>query len=819
LRARGVAAVIVTTTRVSRLRIHSSAVDERDLKLLELPAILERLCTAAASAPGRDLAARLRPETDASAVVERQARTTEAVWLVDRAEEPELIGFGEIEESIVLAERGAVLEPQALRTIANAARTGVTARRALEAVVEVPLLGAIAAEIDLGLAVLADAIHAAITDDGSDVRDTASPTLRRLRSQLREGRARLADRLRSLARSPGLAEHLAEDFVTERAGRPVIALRASSRSAVPGIVHDTSGSGQTLFVEPLVVVEDSNRLREAESAEREEVIRILRDLSERVSAQAASLQGLVEAVGQIDLALACATVSRAWRGALVTISYKVALRGARHPLLDAAQAVPVDLELGELRAVVISGPNTGGKTVALKTLGLAVVLHQCGLRPPADAVALPIFDRVLVDIGDEQSIAMSLSTFSGHLRNLVAVLEAATGQSLVLLDEVAAGTDPVEGAALAQALLERLTSQARLTVVTSHFAELKEWAAASSDAANAATGFDPDTDRPLYRVEIGRPGTSHALRIAERLGLPTDIVSAARARITPDRLRVADLLTQAEAAERDAAVARAQAIAGKSRVADEHREAERRTVELTEEIERVRRSAHAERERVVAETEKELTEARSELDELRREIRAARKAEQKRRATGTSGATRAERERDRRLGAASDRSARARDALARADTPLEQTAALAVGDPVVAPTVGVRGTVTEIVGDEATVLGPGGLRVRIPLERLRPDRDPVGVIAPAPSVQVPLLAPADAPFELDLRGRTAQESREAVRAFIDNATLAGHAEVRVIHGRGTGAIRKAVRDELSRHPLVGGQTSDSADGATVVTLG
>jgi DNA mismatch repair protein MutS2 len=794
-------------------------VDERDLKLLELPAILERLCAAAASAPGRDLAARLRPDTDANTVTERQARTTEAVWLIDRAEEPELTGFGEIQESVVLAERGAALEPLALRTIANAARIGVTTRRGLEAVAEVPLLGAIAAEIDLGLAELADAIHAAITDDGSDLRDTASPTLRRLRSELRDGRARLADRLRSLARSPGLAEHLAEDFVTERGGRPVIAVRASSRSAIPGIVHDTSGSGQTLFVEPLVVVEDSNRLREAESAEREEVIRILRELSERVSVHASPLQGLTKAVGQIDLALACASVSRAWRGAPVTISHKVALRAARHPLLDAARAVPVDLELGELRAVVISGPNTGGKTVALKTLGLAVVLHQCGLRPPADAVELPIFDRVLVDIGDEQSIAMSLSTFSGHLRNLVAVLEAATDRSLVLLDEVAAGTDPVEGAALAQALLERLVSQARLTVATSHFAELKEWAAATTDAANAATGFDPDTDQPLYRVELGRPGTSHALRIAERLGLPTEVVSAARARITPDRLRVAELLAQAEAAERDAVTARARAIAVESLVVEEQREAAKRTVELTAEIERVRRSAQGERERMVAETEKELTEARSELDQLRHEIRAARKAEQKRRTTGTAGATRAERERDRRLGAASDRSTRARHALARADTPLEQTAPLAVGDPVVAPTVGVRGTVTEIVGDEATVLGPGGLRVRIPLERLRPDRNPIGVVALAPSVQVPVLAPADAPFELDLRGRTAQESREAVRAFIDNATLAGHTEVRVIHGRGTGAIRKAVRDELARHPLVGGHTSDSADGATVVTLG
>ena len=215
--------------------------------------------------------------------------------------------------------------------------------------------------------------------------------------------------------------------------------------------------------------------------------------------------------------------------------------------------MPIDLELGDLRALVISGPNTGGKTVALKTLGLAALLHQCGLRPPADEAALPVFDAVLADIGDEQSIAMSLSTFSGHVRNLVAILEGAGESSLVLLDEVAAGTDPVEGAALARALLARLSHQARLTVATSHYSELREWASATAGVANAATGFDPETQEPLYRVALGRAGTSHALRIAERLGLPADVVEDARTHVAPERLRVAELLAEAEAAEGQAA--------------------------------------------------------------------------------------------------------------------------------------------------------------------------------------------------------------------------------------------------------------------------
>ena len=385
--------------------------------------------------------------------------------------------------------------------------------------------------------------------------------MRRLRRELRDGRAQLAERLRQLARDPDLKEHLSEDFVTERAGRPVIALRASARSAVPGIVHDSSSSGQTLFVEPFAVVDASNRLREAESAEREEVARVLRELSTQVGARSAELAALVDAAAAVDLAVAGGTLSRRWRGARVTISHKVALKGARHPLLDPSATVPIDLELGELRAVIVSGPNTGGKTVALKTLGLTAALHQCGLRPPADEASLPIFDDILVDIGDEQSIAMSLSTFSGHLRSLIEILALATDRSLVLLDEVAAGTDPVEGAALAQALLARLTGQARLTVATSHYSELKEWAAATPDAENAATGFDVDTDEPLYRVELGRPGTSHALRIAERLGLPGEIVLAARERIAPERLRIADLLAQAEAAAQDATASRARTAA------------------------------------------------------------------------------------------------------------------------------------------------------------------------------------------------------------------------------------------------------------------
>ena len=793
--------------------------DPRALELLELPEILDRLAVAAASEPGRMQALALRPSADPYEVAARQALTTEAVTILEQSAEPDLAGARDVRPAVEVAARGSVLDTGALRTIAVSIDTGVTARIALESVDDVPGLARLAGGIEPGLSGVSDTIAKAVEDDGSDLRDGATPALRRFRRELREGRARIAERLRALAHDPSLREHLQDDFVTERAGRPVLALRASARGAVPGIVHDSSGSGQTLFVEPFAVIEHSNRLREAESAEREEVARILAELSRRVGEHADELKALVDAVGEIDLALARGTLSRQWRGAPVTPGPDVVLRAARHPLLDPATAVPIDLEPGDLRAVVISGPNTGGKTVALKTLGLAAVLHQCGLRPPAEVAALPVFDQVLGDIGDEQSIAMSLSTFSGHVRNLVAILEAATDRSLVLLDEVAGGTDPVEGAALARALLGRLTRQARLTVATSHYPELKEWASATEGVTNAATGFDPETEEPLYRITLGRPGTSHALRIAERLGLAPDLVAEARRNVAPERLRVEELLAEAEAAEELAAEDRESAASARAAAESSRDAAEARVAELEQEIERVRASARAERERALAEAESELAGTKAELDALRAEIRAARRLERERHRATTPGALAKERERDRRLGAASDRAAQVGRALREAEEPLPLTAPLAPGDPVVAPDLGVRGTIAEIAKEDAVVVGRGGLRVRVPVARLRPDRD---VPADGPEDQAVTIrtpTPTDAPSELDLRGRTAQEAREALRAFVDTAALAGRDEVRVIHGRGTGAIRKAVRDELSRHPLVSSHAPDSADGATVVRLG
>jgi len=783
-------------------------VNAQSLAALELPAIVERLAAAAETEHGAGLARALSPSPDPDEVAGRQALTAEAVSLLEAAAEPSLAGIADVRSAVERAERGGLLAPGELRTCARAIRVALEARRVLgDAAGSAPLLQALLDSLPGSLDTVAGSVERAVEEDGSDLRDSASPLLRRLRAELRNGAARVREELARVARSDAVAGALQEAFLAERGGRPVLAVRASDRAKVPGIVHDASSSGQTLFVEPYAVVELSNRLSEAAAAARDETERILAELSAAVAERGDDLRLLVESTAAVDLALAAGSLSRRWRGAPVAASDEVRLLAARHPLLDPATAVPIDLDLGALRALVISGPNTGGKTVALKTLGLAAILHQCGLRPPAERAALPVFDDVLADIGDRQSIEMSLSTFSGHVRSIVEILDAAGPRSLVLLDELAGGTDPDEGSALAQALVAQLAGQARLTVVTTHYAALKEWASGAFGAANAATALDLETDEPLYSLALGRAGISHALRTAERLGLDSRIVAAARERVDPARRRAAELLAEAEAAERAAAEQRTQLE--RSLVSAAAREAE-----LAGELDALRASRDRVRADARAEVERELAAARAELGQLREDLRSARRHEDARRREASA----AERDRDRALGRAAERLDRAEQAVQSVPEPVAQLAPLAAGDPVEAPGLGVRGTIVAIRGDEAEVAGVAGQRVRIPLARLRPSADP----APArtdPPVRVNATALGrDAPDELDVRGLGSDEARQRVRTFVDDAALAGLRSVRVVHGRGTGALRAAVRAELGSHPLVAGSESDSNDGATVANL-
>jgi DNA mismatch repair protein MutS2 len=792
--------------------------DRHALDVLELAAIRERLANHTSFSGSRALAEALLPSPDAGEVGVRQALCAEALRLVELGP-PRMSGAHDVRTEAEHAGRGGALGAEGLVAIAETARAALGVRRHLaEREGTAPLLATRAKEIAETLGTLAEELERALELDPPGVRDSASPRLKALRSELATARRRAGDRLRSLASDPDLRPHLQEDFVTERGGRPVIAVRASARSAVPGIVHDTSNSGQTLFVEPFAIVELSNRLRELEGDERDEVARILAQLSRHAGVYADELTRAVETLAAIDLALACGALSRGWRGCPVEPADDVELIAARHPLLDPATVVPVDLPLGGVRVLVLSGANTGGKTVALKTLGLCALLHQCGLHVPAERARLPVFADVLADIGDEQSIAASLSTFSGHVRNLVHVLGAATPRTLVLLDEVAAGTDPIEGAALARALLDALSQRAALTVTTTHYAEVKQWASATPGALNGAVGFDAETLAPTYTLTLGRPGPSHALEIARRLGLAEEVIDGARAGLAPERVETERLLGEAARSEQAAARLRAEAegehaeaAALRARAAD-HEQARRAAAEAAA------AAVADERERARAEAQSDLATHRSELEALREELRSARREERRRRTTPTVEAREAEAERDRSLGAADARARTAARAIDEAlDAPVRQTRPLAVGDPVRSRALGLRGVITELLDGNALVQG-GAMRVHVPLDQLEPDPHGGPSSSAEPPVRVRAAAMSHAPSLLDLRGQRADEAREAVRRLVDDAYLAGLPEVEIVHGRGTGAVRAAVREELDRHPLVERHASESADGATRVTL-
>jgi len=792
--------------------------DGHALDVLELAAIRERLANHTSFSASRTLAEALLPSPEADEVEMRQALCAEAQGLLALGP-PHMAGAHDVRDEADHAGRGGSLGVDALVAIAETARAALGVRGHLaERTETAPLLAERSAEIAEALATVADVLERALELDPPGVKDSASPKLKSLRSELATARRRASDRLRSLASDPDLQPHLQEDFVTERGGRPVVAVRASARSAVPGIVHDTSNSGQTLFVEPFAIVELSNRLRELEGDERDEVARILAELSRHVGAHADDLAHAVEVLAAIDFALACGALSRGWRGCPIEPSGDVELIAARHPLLDPETVVPIDLPLTGVRVLVLSGANTGGKTVALKTLGLCALLHQCGLFVPAERARLPVFADVLADIGDEQSIAASLSTFSGHLRNLVHVLEAATPRTLVLLDEVAAGTDPIEGAALARALLDELSQRAALTITTTHYAEVKQWASATPGALNGAVGFDPETLAPTYTLTLGRPGPSHALEIARRLGLDASVIERAREGLAPERIETERLLREAARSEQAAARLRAEAEGERGEAAALREQAVRHEAAQRAAAEAATAAIADERERARSEAQSDLAAHRSELEALREELRAARREERRRQAAPSAEAREAEAERDRRLGAADERARVAGRAIDEAlDAPVRQTRALEVGDPVRARALGLRGVITEIVDGIALVQG-GAMRVHVPVEQLEPDPHGGPSSTAEPAVRVRAAAMSHAPSLLDLRGQRADEAREAVRQLVDDAYLAGLPEVEIVHGRGTGAVRSAVREELDRHPLVERHASESADGATRVTL-
>ena len=796
--------------------------DARSQTLLEYPLVRERLVAATSFPPSRRLAAALEPSSDPVVVARQLDETDQArALLVERPG----VGIGaahDIGPSVERAARGGRLDPGQFLEIAET--LDATSRLATSLADDRrPLLHAIARELHALPAVRSTLARS--FDPVGELLDTASPRLGGLRAAVRVAYDRLRRRLDALVGAE-LGSALQEPIVTLRNGRYVVPVKAEARARVKGIVHDASGSGQTLFVEPLVAVELGNAWREAQVAEAEEIARILDELSALIAANATALRETLDALARFDLWAAKATLAADMDAIRAETADRpeVILLSARHPGLS-GRVIPTDIRLGDgYTALVVTGPNTGGKTVTLRTLGLLSLMHQSGLHVPAAAGSrLPVWRDVFADIGDEQSIAQSLSTFSGHLRRITTIVEAAGPGTLVLLDELGAGTDPTEGSALAQALLDHFIRAGAIVAATTHYAELKAYAHTTPAARNAAVEFDLETLTPTYRLTIGLPGGSQAFAIAERLGLPTDIVADARSRLTEAQRSFEATL----ASIRETEGATGEAL-------DRARAAELRTVEALRQAEEERRRARRERDEIVRAAR---VEADRLVADLRDELAATRRHLERETVTAPS------------LDAAVGRAEGLADRL----PPLEPTAvpeapAVArswqVGERARSRTGGWEGRIAALDKDgERATLEAGGMRVVVELDDLVPALGGVafpggsggaggrdggsssgssGASGGSNAAALQLARARSVASSLDLRGARVEEALEALSRYLDDAGLAGLNSATIIHGLGTGALRDAVRVAAADHPLVRsvrpGERGEGGDGATIVTF-
>jgi len=770
--------------------------NEGALARLELPAIRALLADRTAFAPGRELAQTLAPTTDLREAERLQDETATARELLRASPSSGLRGARDIRDALRRARLGGTLDPEQLVAVADTVRA---AERLFTDVRPYPPLAA-RARFARPPADVAGAIENAIGVSG-EVLDRASVRLGSLRADLRAAQARLQQRLDGLVRSPDLARLLQDPIVTQRAGRYVVPVKAEHRGAVKGIVHDQSASGATVFIEPLEIMEANNVLREAELAERNEVQRILDELSRRVERAAEDFDAVIAALAALDLALAKALYADAIEASRPALNAEgiLDLVDARHPLLiEQGNVVGIDVRLGgEFRVLVITGPNTGGKTVTLKTIGLVTVMAACGLAiPAAPNSRVPVLRRIFADIGDEQSIAQSLSTFSSHLRNVVATLADAERGDLALLDEIGAGTDPDEGAALAMAVLETLLERGVLVAATTHYPELKAFALNTPGVRNASMEFDPDTLRPTFRLHVGLPGASNAFAIAERLGLDRSVLGRADTHLGELHRSLERTLREAERQRTELAAALEEA-----RVA---------AVDASE----ATSGAEREAERVRDEAQRALRRARAEADELllqaRRALRQAEEAQDR--------AAKRNLVEEARAALAEAESARA---ASTAPSPAPGASApIAIGAPVLVEGVAEPGTLLAIDDRGLADVAAGPLRLRVPAAQLRPAPQ---VDAPPRSERPVVRGSAPSvPLQLDLRGARADEALAVLDRYLNDAAVAGVERLRIVHGKGTGALRTAIRAALAEHPLVRAHEpaaqSEGGDGATIVRL-
>jgi DNA mismatch repair protein MutS2 len=766
--------------------------DEKTISTLEYPKIIARLAGYAAFSASAALARALRPTNDLELARERQARTSEARRLLSEQADVGIGGAHDIRPQLNLAERGGVLTPEEILEIQVTLTAARDLRRAFEKFSGIaPRLCAIAADL-VPPAGLIEAISRVLSEKG-EVLDHASQKLATLRKELKVCHERLLNKLEKFITEPNTVSMLQEAIITLRNGRYVVPLRAEFKSKLKGVTQDQSSSGATLFMEPLAVVELNNRWHEAQLAEQEEVRRILAELSAQIGSHTTQLQTIVRSLASLDLSLMCAKYAEDLKAAEPIIepfpqnaNQLVILRliHARHPLLDPQSVVPIDVALEKgTHAVVITGPNTGGKTVTLKTVGLLALMAQSGLHIPAQSGSrLRIFQDIYADIGDEQSIEQSLSTFSSHITNIVRILKRVKHNTLVLLDELGAGTDPQEGSALARAILGYLVARKAPCLVATHFPELKLYAHSTPGVMNASVEFDLKSLKPTYHLMMGLPGRSNALSIAQRLGLLDNIIQDAREMINPADLKAEDLLDEIHRQREETRQANTAAEL-------ERQEAHDLRLELDERLEKI----DQERQEIL---EKARQEAQQEVERVRQELKKARKALRDRHYE--TAEIKQVSEQVERIDESVKLSEEPRHPAVQAPRPLQ------VGDRVLLRTLRVDGVVMGISSDEVEVQ-VGKMRMRVPVHLL--ERSSVE----ASKMENEDISTSRLPYEglfpspgqeLHLRGMRVEQALAELEQYLDRAYAAGLPYVRIVHGKGTGTLRQVVRESLSDSPLV-----------------
>ena len=783
---------------------------ERNLRVLEFGKIRDMLAAHAVTDPGRAACLALEPSGDFETVRALQAQTEEADTVLAYSGGNPMSYFKDVREYLKLASVGATLSAKALLDVAEALKASRVVRAALVTDREnTPLLTEMGSRLSTNRSLEEEIFSAILSED--EISDHASQDLYDIRRHIRQINDRVRDKLNSLIRSSSMQKYLQDAIITMRNDRYVVPVKAECRQFVPGLVHDQSGSGSTLFIEPMAVVEAGNELKQWSAKEKQEIQRILSDFSARVAPDAGLIARNLELLSNIDCIFAKAMLGREMKAVPPKINRegRVNLRRARHPLIDPEKVVPSNLWLGgEFTTLIITGPNTGGKTVTLKTVGLLSLMTQAGLLIPADfGSEMAVFDEVFADIGDEQSIEQSLSTFSSHMTNIVKILSSVTEHSLALFDELGAGTDPTEGAALAMSILDHLLKQHVTTMATTHYSELKVFALTTPGVENASVEFNVETLRPTYRLSIGVPGKSNAFEISRKLGLPDFLIEDAGRRLTKDQVRFEDVIANAEYHRQ---------VAEKERKLAE--EAHIETTRLRDEAEKLQKDLASRREE---ELRKARADARKVLLKAQREAESIISDLKKTRAAANVKEHELHEVRARLQSDIDDTS----EKISTAETgkPLDK---VNVGDTVELTNLGVKAEILTLpdAKGECTVQA-GALKLKANLKNMRsaqPDKPKKNPVKKSAASVASGISARAVERECDVRGMNLEEAICAVDLFLDGAIMNKLNEVYIIHGKGTGILRAGIQKHLRSHPAVKefrlGRYGEGEDGVTVVTL-